>query len=83
MREPRLELKIGARVETKDGPFGHVHQVILDPSQRRVVGLVVRTRLVPPDDRVLPIESIADATDERVVLHIPSIATLKSTLEVE
>jgi osmotically-inducible protein OsmY/uncharacterized protein YrrD len=77
MREPRLELKIGARVETKDGPFGHVHQVILDPSQHRVVGLVVRTRLVPPRDRVLPIESIADATDERVVLRIPREEILK------
>ena len=77
MREPRLELKIGAQVETTDGPFGHVHQVILDPSQRRVVGLVVRTRVVPPRDRVLPIDSIADATDERVVLRLPHQEILK------
>jgi osmotically-inducible protein OsmY/sporulation protein YlmC with PRC-barrel domain len=77
MREPRLELKIGARVETKEGPFGHVHQVILDPSQPRVVGLVVRTCLIPPHDRVLPIESIADATDEWVVLRIRREAILK------
>jgi osmotically-inducible protein OsmY/sporulation protein YlmC with PRC-barrel domain len=72
-----MELKIGTRVETADGPVGHVHQVILNPSQRRVVGLVVRAGLVPPRDLALPVDLIADATDERVILRIPRAQLFK------
>jgi osmotically-inducible protein OsmY/sporulation protein YlmC with PRC-barrel domain len=72
MKESRLELKIGARVETTDGPFGHIRQVILDPSQGRVTGLVVRAGLVPPREWLVPTELISDATDERVALRISS-----------
>ena len=70
MTEARLELRIGAPVETTDGPLGHIHQVILSPAQRRVTGLVVRTGLLPGRDLMVPAELIADASDERVRLGV-------------
>jgi osmotically-inducible protein OsmY/uncharacterized protein YrrD len=70
MTDPRLELKIGAPVAATDGLLGRVHQVILDPAQRRMVGLVVRAGLLPRCDLIVPAELIADATDQRVVLRV-------------
>jgi osmotically-inducible protein OsmY len=70
MREPRLELKIGARVEATDGPFGYIRQVILSPLHQRVAGLVVRQGPLPASDRIVPTQLIADATEERVLLQI-------------
>ena len=70
MREPRLELKIGARVDATDGPCGHIRQVILSPLHQRVVGLVVRQGLLPASDRIVPTRLIADATEERVLLQV-------------
>lgn len=70
MTDPRLELRIGAPVEATDRRLGHVHQVVLNPVQRHVVGLVVRTGLLPRRDLIVPAELIADATGERVTLRV-------------
>jgi osmotically-inducible protein OsmY/sporulation protein YlmC with PRC-barrel domain len=70
MRDSRLELKIGAPVTATDGLLGRVHQVILNPAQRRVVGVVVRAGLLPRRDLIVPTELIADATDQRVALRV-------------
>jgi len=76
MADPRLELKIGARVETTDGLFGRVHQVILSPRQQRVVGLVVRAGL-PPRDWVVPTDLIEDVTEGLVLLRVSREDILK------
>ncbi len=70
MTDPHLQLKIGMPVEATDGPLGHIHQIILSPAQRRVVGLAVRTGLLPPRDVLVPVELIVDATEERVKLRV-------------
>ena len=77
MADPRLELKIGARVETTDGLFGHVHQVILSPRQKRVVGLVVRTGLLPARNWVVPTDWIEDVTEERIQLRVSRAEIIK------
>src|SRR5262245_7339149 len=64
----RLELRIGARVDAVDGSVGHLRRVILGPARRQVVGLVVRVRLLPPHDVVVPATLVGDATDERIVV---------------
>jgi osmotically-inducible protein OsmY/uncharacterized protein YrrD len=70
MTDSRLELRIGAPVAATDGLLGRVHQVILSPAQRRLVGLVVRTGWLPPRDLIVPTELIADATDKQVALCV-------------
>jgi osmotically-inducible protein OsmY/uncharacterized protein YrrD len=69
MTGTRLELKIGAPVAATDGLLGRVQQVIVSPAQRRVIGLVVRTGLLPRHELIVPAELIADATDQCVALR--------------
>ncbi|HKY54175.1 MAG TPA: hypothetical protein VJM08_07720 [Anaerolineales bacterium] len=75
-----LKLKIGAPVQTNDGLFGHIHQVIFSPLQQRIVGVVIRAHLLPPRDWALPIELIADVNDERVVLWVSREDILKQPM---
>lgn len=70
MTDRHLQLKIGMPVEATDGPLGHIHQIILNPAQRRVVGLAVRTGLLPPRDVLVPVELILDAIEEQVKLRV-------------
>lgn len=70
MPEPRLELKIGTPVITRDGLCGYVQHVILNPRLRRVVALVVRRGPLPPQAVVVPIERVFDATDDAVRLQM-------------
>jgi osmotically-inducible protein OsmY len=69
MSEPRLELKIGARVKATDGAFGHLRHVILSPLDRRVVALIIRHGVMPPRDVVVPIAEVADANEQGVWLR--------------
>ena len=48
-----LACMIGAPVQAIDGPFGHLHAVILNPHLDRVVALVVRSGLLPPQDGIV------------------------------
>ena len=71
MVEPRWEVKIGSTVMTKDGEYGHLQQVLLDPHLERVVALLVRPyRLIPSPTVVVPEELIADASEKEVRLKI-------------
>lgn len=70
MTNSRLELRIGAPVTATDGLLGRIHQVILSPARRRVVGLVVRVGWLPRRDLIVPAELIADATEQRVLLRV-------------
>ncbi len=42
MDERRLELQIGSAVVAKDGDCGCVQQLVIDPHQEKVIGLVVK-----------------------------------------
>ncbi len=64
----RLEIRLGARVETPDGPAGQVTQVVVSPRERRITALVVRG----PSGRevVVPADRVEDATEEAVRLAL-------------
>lgn len=70
MPEPRLELKIGTPVITRDGLCGYVQHVILNPRVRRVIALVVRRGPLPPQAVVVPIARVTDATADAVRLQM-------------
>ncbi|MDR7415574.1 MAG: BON domain-containing protein [Armatimonadota bacterium] len=64
----RLEIRLGARVETADGPVGQVTRVVVSPRERRIRALVVRD---PQGREVLvPADRVADATEEEVRLAL-------------
>ena len=75
-----LKLKLGAPVEDSDGLIGHIHQLIFSPLQRRIVAVVFRAQLLPPRDWILPIELVADANEERVVLWVSREDILKQPM---
>ena len=71
MIEPRWEVKIGSIVTTTDGDYGHLKQLLLDPHQERIVGLLVQPRgLLPYHPVVVPEHLIEDASDKEVRLKI-------------
>jgi len=67
--ETGLVCTIGAPVQAIDGPFGHLHAVILNSHLDRVVALVVRSGLLPPHDSIVPMEQVADATDAHILVR--------------
>ena len=80
MTKRQLELKIGTPVDATDQPIGHVHKVIVIPAYRHVVvvvGLVIRTGLLPPRDLFVPMSLVADATDNRVALRVSHADVLR------
>lgn len=71
MLETRWEVKIGSIVTTTDGDYGHLKQLLLDPHQERIVGLLVRPQgLLPYHPVVVPEDLIADASEKEVRLKI-------------
>ncbi len=63
------EIKIGARVCCPDGSAGHVRQVLIVPTRRQVVGLVVDRGLLRPDV-VVPAEVITAANEDEVEIRL-------------
>jgi len=55
---PSPPLKIGEPVHARDGRYGTLHKVVVDPYERRVTHLVVRHGWLLAKDRVIPIERV-------------------------
>jgi osmotically-inducible protein OsmY/uncharacterized protein YrrD len=71
MVEPRWEVKIESPVTATDGDYGCLQQLLVDPGQERVVGLLVRPRgWLPYHPVVIPENVIADASENEVRLNI-------------
>ena len=71
MVEPRWEAKIGSVVTDTDGDYGRLQQLLVDPRQERVVGLLVRQHgWLPYHPVVVPEGNIADANENEVRLNI-------------
>ncbi len=71
MVEPRWEVKIGSPVTATDGDYGQLQQLLVDPGQERVVGLLVRPQgWLPYHPVVVPENVIADASENEVRLNI-------------
>lgn len=65
-----MEFRQDASVFTaNDEHVGHVDRVVLDPRTKDVTHIVVRKGLLFTEDKVVPIELIASATGDRVVLR--------------
>ncbi len=71
MVEPRWEVKIGSPVAATDGDYGRLQQLLVDPGQERVVGLLVRPHgWLPYHPVIVPENVIADASESEVRLNI-------------
>ena len=71
MVEPRWEVKIGSPVTATDGDYGRLQQLLVDPGQGRVVGLLVRPHgLLPYHPVVVPENVIAQSSENEVRLNI-------------
>jgi osmotically-inducible protein OsmY len=71
MVEPRWEVKIGSPVTATDGDYGCLQELLVDPQERRVVGLFVRPHgLLPYHPVVVPENVISDASENEVRLKL-------------
>ena len=68
--------KIGADVYTTDGQAGKLMKVVIDPDTERITHLIVEKGLFQKTDRVVPIETLGDTSDEGIRLTL-------STAELE
>lgn len=69
---PAPPLRIGAPVYARDGRFGTLAKVVVDPHARRVTHLVVRQGWLLTEDRVIPIERLTRAEPDGVYLDSAS-----------
>jgi uncharacterized protein YrrD len=64
-----MEFREGVPVYAPDGrQVGRVDYVVVDPASRRVTHIVVRHGHLLPEDKVIGLEQLSTATDERIVL---------------
>lgn len=64
-----MQFKHGAEVKTADGrDAGSVDRVVMDPRTREVSHIVVRKGVLFVDDKVVPVDWITSATEDRVML---------------
>jgi osmotically-inducible protein OsmY/sporulation protein YlmC with PRC-barrel domain len=68
----RLEFKVGTPVLTTDGALGTLRQVILDPGDGRVSGLVVRRMGIPVRDYVIPVDAVDYTANDGIRLRLTS-----------
>lgn len=66
----KMQFKEGTHVYTAGGDdVGTIDRVVVDPRTKEVSHVVVRKGLLFTEDKVVPIDLIARATDERVTLR--------------
>ncbi|GAB4433923.1 MAG: hypothetical protein OHK0015_23180 [Chloroflexi bacterium OHK40] len=70
---PAPPLRIGTPVYARNGRFGTLARVVVDPHARRVTHLVVHQGWLLTEDRVIPIERVARAEPDGIYLDAPSI----------
>ncbi len=71
---PVPSLRIGAPVYARDGRYGTLDKVVVDPHARRVTHVVVRQGWLLTEDRVIPIERVERAEPDGVYLDAPAAA---------
>ena len=65
-----MEFKEGVGVFTPDGRhLGNVDMVVVDPRTRRVTHDVIRQGHFIPEDKVIGVEQLSTATEDRIVLN--------------
>jgi uncharacterized protein YrrD len=69
---PFPPLQIGAPVHARDGRYGYIHKVVVDPHARRVTHMVLKKGGLLTEDRVIPIECIERIELDGVYLDRPA-----------
>jgi len=65
-----LNFRKNATVLTSDGQqIGHIRRVVIDPKTKRVTHIVIRKGLLFHDDRLAPIQLVAEATEDTIRLN--------------
>jgi len=73
-----MKILFGTPVVTRDDvPVGDVAEVVVDPRTRSVTHLVVQQGLLFENDRLVPADAIASATESGIVL-VPTAAELEA-----
>jgi uncharacterized protein YrrD len=71
MVEPRWEVKIGSPVIATDSDYGRLQELLVDPQEKRVVGLLVRPHgWLSYHPVIVPENVIAEASENEVRLNI-------------
>ena len=66
-----MEYKEGKKVVTADGKkIGSLERVVLDPHTKKVTYLVISTGAVFGTDKVVPVEMIANASEDEIRLNV-------------
>jgi sporulation protein YlmC with PRC-barrel domain len=73
-----MQIRNGASVVTADGDdVGRVDRVVLDPRSHEITHIVVRRGLLLKEDKLLPIDGVAEANENEVRLS-PSVSDLEA-----
>jgi sporulation protein YlmC with PRC-barrel domain len=64
--DTRFEIRTGALVVATDGEVGRTDGIVVDPETGEVSGLIVRAVIQLGRDLLIPIEAVADATEDLV-----------------
>lgn len=65
-----MEFREGTPVHTAKGQLvGMIERFVIDPDTRQVIGLVVRRGFLLTFDRVVPVEAVASAEEDLVILR--------------
>ncbi len=68
-----MQFKKDSRVFASDGKeVGSMERVVIDPQTREVTHNVVKKGLLLPEDRVIPVDQVATATEARISLNLSS-----------
>jgi uncharacterized protein YrrD len=82
-KECWMEFRMDAGVHTADNEqIGHVERVVLDPRAKEVTHLIIRKGLLFAEDKVMPVEWVASATEERITLR-PDVGDLEALPDFE
>ena len=65
-----LDIKIGSNVECRDGHAGRVAKLVVEPGNKRLTHLVVERGLLRRRDVLVPVERIASAEGDTVMLAL-------------
>jgi len=65
-----MQFKQGTSVFTADGrEAGHIDRVVIDPRTKEMTHVVVRKGFLFTDDKVVPIDFVASAAEDRIMLR--------------
>lgn len=66
----KFHFNIGAEVHCKDGHYGKLLKVVVDPHTERVTDLIVEKGFLLKTDRVVPVSAVESTTDDEIHLSI-------------